>query len=137
MSDYGIRISPDGVDVKTGADKDMVITSKYSMLKGSLSGSGVVSVPQTGTRTNVTIAHGLGYIPMVQGFWNDRDGDIFSPNDFYPLPFYFVTFLETAFSVKSDATNVYLSFSIDDFGGGGAAVDIRYAYYIFIDKGKL
>lgn len=137
MSDYGFRISADGVDVKTGDDKDMVVTSKYSMLKGTVSGSGVVSVPRNATRTDVTIAHGLGYIPMVQGFWNDRDGDEFDPNYFYQLPTYYFSFFELAFSIKADATNVYISFSIDDFGSGGAAIDIRYAYYIFIDKGKL
>ena len=32
MSDYGIRISADGIDVKTGSDKDMVLTSKYPLL---------------------------------------------------------------------------------------------------------
>lgn len=137
MSDYGFRISADGVDVKTGADKDMVVTSKYSMLKGSLSGSGVVSVPRTGVRTNVTIAHGLGYIPIAQGFWNDRDGDEFAPTDFYQLPTYSFSSFELAFSIKADATNVVLSFSIDDFGSGGANIDIKYAYYIFIDRGKL
>lgn len=137
MSDYGFRISATGVDVKTGSDKDMVVTSKYSMLKGSFSGSGVVSVPQNGTRVNVNITHGLGHIPMVQGFWNDRDGDVFDPTFFYPLPTYLFTTVEYAFSAKADSTNVTLSFSIDDFGSGGSAIDIKYAYYIFIDKGKL
>lgn len=137
MSDYGIRISADGVDVKTGADKDMVITSKYSMLKGSLSGSGTISIPFSGVKQTVTIAHGLGYIPMAQAFWNDRDGDLGDPNAWYPLPFYFVTYYEQAMTVRADATNVYLEFSIDDFGGGSPNLDVKYAYYIFIDKGKL
>lgn len=137
MSDYGIRISADGIDVKTGSDKDMVLTSKYPLLKGSISGSGVVSVPRTGVRTNVSIAHGLSNIPMVSGSWNDRDGDEFDPTMYYLLPTYYISFFELAFSIKSDATNVVLSFSIDDFGSGGAAVDIRYTYEIYIDKGKL
>ena len=38
---------------------------------------------------------------------------------------------------KADATNVYLLFIIDDYGEGDPAIDINYAYYIFIDKGKL
>lgn len=137
MSNYGIRISPDGVDVKTGADKDMVLTSKYSMLKGSLPGTGVISVPRTGTDAVVTIPHGLGYIPFAQAFWNDRDGDDSDPTKFYPLPFSLVGVVGYAFIVDADTTNVYLRFSIDDFGAGGAAIDIRYSYYIFIDKGNL
>lgn len=137
MSDYGIRISADGVDVKTGADKDMVITSKYALLKGSIPGSGVVSVPRTGVRTDVTIAHGLSHIPMVSGSWNDRDGDEFDPAMYYTLPTYYTSFFELAFSIKADSTNVILSFSIDDFGAGGLAIDIRYTYEVYIDKAKL
>lgn len=137
MSDYGIRISADGIDVKTGADKDMVLTSKYSMLKGALPGTGVISVPRTGVDAVVTIPHGLGYIPFAQAFWNDRDGDLGDPSLFYPLPFFLATFLTEAHTVDADATNVYLRFNIDDFGAGGANVDIQYSYYIFIDKGNL
>ena len=139
MSDHGMRISADGVSVLTGADKDMVVTSKLSMLKGSLSGSGVVSVPQNGTPQVVTIAHGLPNIPMVQGFWNDRDGDVFNPGDFYPLPVYIFGFGGTdfAFTLEADATNVTITFIADDFGAGGANIDFKYAYYIFIDKGRL
>lgn len=138
MSDYGFRISKTGVDVKTGDDKDMVLTSKYPVLKGSLSGSGVVSVPRTAATQTVTIAHGLGYIPMVQAFYNDRDGDEFDPNYFYEFPAATIWgVVDFYFEVKADATNVYLLFSIDDYGAGGAAIDIRYSYFIFIDKGKL
>lgn len=137
MSSYGIRISAEGIDVKTGADNDMVLTSKYSMLKGSLPGTGVISVPRTGVDAVVTIPHGLGYIPFVQAFWNDRDGDLGDPTQFYPLPFFLATTLVQAHTVDSDTTNVYLRFNIDDFGALGAAVDIRYSYYIFIDKGNL
>jgi len=137
--DYGMRISADGVDAKSGEDKDMVLTSKLSMLKGSLSGSGVVTVPQTAVEQTVTIAHGLGYIPMVQSFWNDRDGDFFDPGDFYMMPAYIFGFGGTDFyfSVKADSTNVYLKFTADDFGSGGPSIDFRYSYYIFIDKGRL
>lgn len=137
MSDYGIRISADGVDVKTGADKDMVVTSKYSMLKGSISGSGTISVPFSGVTQTVTIAHGLGYIPMVQAFYNDRDGDFGDPDSWFSFPFYFITFYEQAFSIRADSTNIYIDFSLNDFGGGTPNLDVNYSYFIFIDKGKL
>jgi hypothetical protein len=111
MSDYGIRISATGIDVKTGADKDMIVTSKCSMLKGSISGSGTVSVVRDSTTTTVTIAHGLGYIPMVTAYWNDRDFDIYDSGFYFPMP----TYLNAInFRVRADSTNIYLDFSINE-----------------------
>jgi len=217
--DYGFKISRDGVDVKTGADVDMVITSKYSTLKGSLSGSGSISVPQTtkngtitaintgtefftsvahglvngdqvfidstgtmpaplerkvvyyvinktvdtfqlsltsgGSAINVTSAgtgtidfqsqtvvvinHGLGYIPMAQAFWNDSAGVYFSTDDYYSIGTYIFGFGGTDFffNCYANSTSVYILFAADDFGSGGANITFNYAYYIFIDKGRL
>ena len=134
---YGIRISANGVDVKTGADKDMVVTSKYEMLKGTLTGSGTVSAPQDGSITTVTVAHGLGYIPMVQAYAKDRDGDYFNQYYFLMPAYDFSLGTEIIWKVRADATNIYLDFGYNDLGFGGANVDIQYTYYIFINKGKL
>lgn len=137
MSNYGFRISVDGVDVKTGDDKDMVVTSKYQLLKGSNIVTGSKSVPQNGTKTTVTTAHGLGYIPFVQGFWNEESGDVGTPGYYYPLPTYYNEAIEVFFTIRADATNVYLDFQIDDSGGGGSNKTINYVYYLFINKGNL
>jgi hypothetical protein len=137
MADYGFRISADGVDVKTGADKDMVVTSKYPMFKGNASSSGSLSVPRTGVTQTVTVAHGLGYIPMVQGQWNDQNGSVFN-SYFYAFGVYLFNGTEEGlFTATSDATNIYLNFSINDFGLGGANVTMRYTYSIYLDKGKI
>lgn len=138
MSDYGFRVSKTGINVVTGEDKDMVLTSKYPVFKGSFSGSGVISVPRTGVAQTVTISHGLGYIPIVQAFWEDRDSDYFIGGEFYEFPLGTASgILDFYFKAKSDATNVYLIFTINDYGVGDPAIDIRYSYNIFIDKGKL
>lgn len=115
MSNLGIRISQEDVDVKTGSDKEMVLTSKYSIFKGATFGSGTVSVERDGTDAVVTIPHGLGYIPMVDATWNDADGIIFDPDQHYKMPSYsnFGT-LELFFRTSADATNVYLIFSVQD-----------------------
>ena len=55
-SDYGIKISKDGVDVKTAADEDLIMSSSFNMLKTKA--TGIVTAP-------TTVAHGLGYIPIV------------------------------------------------------------------------
>ena len=65
--DYGFRISKEAVSVQTGDDKDMVVTSKYPVLKGGISGGGTQSVPSrrivtfTAATSNVitSTAHGL------------------------------------------------------------------------------
>jgi len=217
--DLGFRLSRDGIDVKTGADKDMVITSKYSTLKGSLSGSGSISVPQTinlntitaintgtdfftcvahgllngnqvfidsdatmpaplekfniyyvinktadtfqlsltsggsaiditsagsgtitfQTQSAVVITHNLGYIPMTQAYWSDQAGVYFVPGDFYNIGTYVFGFGGTDFyfNCYSNDTYSYIVFQAEDYGAGGANITFDYAYYIFIDKGRL
>lgn len=76
--DYGFRISNESIDVKTGADKDMVVTSKYPVLKGAVAGGGTQTVPARRTReytanTNnvlTSTAHGLQNGAKIT-FWSD------------------------------------------------------------------
>jgi len=115
MTSLGIRISQDGVDVKTGSDNQMVLTSKYSMLKGSIQGTGSVSVERDGTPSVVTIPHGLGYVPMVQALFSDRDMKYWNTDNYILLPVYdFDGLTEFFCSARADSTNVYLEFSVTD-----------------------
>jgi len=115
MSSLGIRISMDGVDVKTGTDKEMVLTSKYAMLKGTTSGTGSVSVPRDGTPEVVTIAHGLGYIPFVQASFSDPDGIYWNTTNYISAPvFSFDGTTEFSVTATADATNIYLTFVVND-----------------------
>ena len=130
----GIRISAPGIDVKTGADKDMVLTSKYPVLKGTISGSGNISIPKDSVGHSVTIPHGLGYIPMVQAFARDRDGDYFHP-----------VYMQMSLYDIAGSVEVFWNTIVDDenltllwfYTGGGENVDINYTYYIYLDKAKL
>lgn len=54
MGDYGFKVSQDGFDVKTCDDKDLVMSSKFELLR----------TKATGTAGATTIAHGLAYIPV-------------------------------------------------------------------------
>lgn len=135
MGDYGIRISYDGYDVKTCNDIDCVLTSKYPVLKGSISGSGSTTV-SSGTPKTITIAHGLSYIPNVQGFAYDNSGYIISL--YFQLPVYFFDGdVEIGWSVSADTTNVYLYFSYTDYFTGVGSRSVAYKYFIYLDKGKL
>lgn len=116
MTSLGMRISQGGVDVKTGSDEEMVLTSKYSMLKGSTSGTGTVVVPRDGTLETVTIPHGLGYIPMVQALFSDRNQAYWNTDNYILFPVYdFDGSTEFYCSATADSTNVYLNFRVSDF----------------------
>jgi len=56
MSDWGIKVSKPGFDVKTCADYDLVMSSSFNMLKTKIFGN-------CGT-SGTTIAHGLSYTPI-------------------------------------------------------------------------
>ena len=57
-SDYGIKVSKPGVDVKTADDDELVMSSSFNMLKTKATGT--VTAP-------TTVAHGLAYVPIVFG----------------------------------------------------------------------
>jgi hypothetical protein len=130
MVDYGFRVSHNDVDVKTGDDEEMVVTSKYSELKGTLSGSGSKAIPHNTVQT-VTIAHGLGYIPFVNAYV-----DVAQDGNFATMPIFLASLIDQqTYWVKADDTNVYLKFwQGNDFSD---TYTVDYKYFIFIDKGKL
>lgn len=61
MGDYGIKISKEGFDVKTAADKDLVLTSKLDTIK--IAKTIATQHNQSGASETLSIAHGLGYSP--------------------------------------------------------------------------
>ena len=61
MADFGLKISKDGVDVKTAVDKDLVLTSKYDTIK--IAKAVDTQHTQSGASETLAIAHGLGYAP--------------------------------------------------------------------------
>ena len=116
MTSLGMRISQDGVDVKTGSDEEMILTSEYSMLKGSTAGTGTVVVPRDGSTTTVTSPHGLGYIPMVQALFSDRNMAYWNTDNYILFPVYDTDGSTEFFcSATADSTNVYLNFGVSDF----------------------
>ncbi len=132
MGNWGMKCSRDGIDVGSGNDRDMIFTSKYANLKGSLSGSGSKVVPNSGVKQTVTIPHGLSYIPMVQGYHSSDNVD------FGILPYFnLLGTLQIKFNIKADSTNVYLEFTMAELVDPPANYTIYYKYFIFIDKGKL
>jgi len=63
MSDYGIKISKAGYDVKTADPENLIMTSEANQYKIHLSGS----LSYTSTETQ-TVTHNLAYTPAYIAF---------------------------------------------------------------------
>jgi hypothetical protein len=63
MTDYGMKISKDGDDVTTAADKDLIMTSKFNQFKIFAQGSFTVTVAKNTAYGYTDLIHNLGYVP--------------------------------------------------------------------------
>ena len=120
MGNYGFRISKNGIDVKSGQDVDMVVTSKYPNLKGALSGT-VVIAKTADDQTKTVVTHNFGYIPIAQVY-------MYAYGDWSLLPH--ILPQATLFNTTSTTLNVF-------FGSWFANGNYTFKYFIFIDKAKL
>ena len=130
--DYGFRISKTGVDVKTGDDEDMVVTSKYAILKGANSGGGsqVISSNAVGI-TTITIAHGVGYIPIGEVRVYSSDYGFWWPTPFAaggPGGYLYIT-------TRYTASNLYID--VDYWDAAAATTTLNYKWFVHYDKGKV
>lgn len=73
MTDFGIKISQDGFDVKTAAISDLVLTSKANQYKIHLKGTANFTAPNQ----RINVAHGLAYTPAYISYQK------VSPNSYY------------------------------------------------------
>jgi hypothetical protein len=60
MSNYGIKVSKEGIDVKEASSRELAFTSKYRHIKLLETGKA--------TSTSFSKAHGLGYRPAFAGY---------------------------------------------------------------------
>lgn len=139
--DYGIKVSQEGVDVKTADNDDLVMSSSFNMFKIALSGTlSMTFTPGADTTTTtVSVSHGLGYIPAFQAFIT-LDPGIMSgtlANSTVPNP-YPILYLLGASSdltlvgmaqVYVDATKVYFTMQEDGIGGGPYSCSAK--FYLF------
>lgn len=66
MGDVGFKISQNNINVLTGSDKQMVLTSKLNSIK--IVKSGLLQHTQSGGTETISIPHGLSYIPGYMFF---------------------------------------------------------------------
>lgn len=80
MADYGMRVSQPGVDVLTGTDDQMMVTSKYNNVKISSILTFTNITNSTGLWSYVNSqSHGLGYVPIILMFEKLNSGSTWYP----------------------------------------------------------
>jgi len=136
--DYGLRISKNGSDVKTCADVDTIVNSKYACLKGALSDSGNFNnsggTPSSPSVVTTEITHSLGYTPICQGkiYYTNYLGELKGFN----LPCSQTPILGQQIDtwLEFDDNKLYIKQSAF---GLTPTTTFYYNYFIFLDKGKL
>lgn len=112
MADFGIKISPTGVDVLTAADKDLLFTTKHNVLKFS-----EVLLETIADLSSSTVTHGLGYVPAFLSYVKDGS------NNWYPIARGVIPV-----SISTAASNTI----VNTFNRDGANRTVR--TIVFIDK---
>jgi len=128
MSNYGIRVSAEGKDVRTCSDLDTIVNSKYANLKGTIAKTGSLVVGAV--KATATIPHNLGFIPMFD-VMVAQDG-----SEYFKTPTYSF-FLDRIVWAYADSTNVYISALQDEDWTGEPTITFNYKCFIFNDKGNL
>ncbi len=134
-SNYGMKVSQEGHDVKTALKERLVFSSKFDTLKFFASGSGSQSVPAAtapfGPSGNaiVTINHGLGYKPafivFCSSIWR-------TSADLSPYAYRSVGAISPDGGQYSvDNNNLYIELYNGDPGG---ARTIFYHYHIYYNE---
>lgn len=135
MTDYGIKVSQAGYDVKTANKENLVFSSKYDTLKLFANGSGSQNVPAAtapwgppGAAT-VIITHNLGYKPAFIIFCTSiwRSGNKFSPYTFKSIG----AISPDGEQYAADTTKIYIHFYNGDSSG---ARTIYYHYHIYYNE---
>lgn len=162
-SDYGIKVSKGGVDVKTANPKDLIFSSQFDSMKIMKTGTLSLVIPyeyfgggpdyQTYTIHTTSYTHNLGYIPFVLPRTNGEvaysgvdvgTGGDYIVNDLEEmdiprvLPYYFygITTIETALLLVTN-TQLILRITRENYTGDYADFRQRTAtlyYTIFHNR---
>jgi len=135
MTNYGIKISKPGFDVKTAAVKDQVFNSEANSLKIWMTGSTNISVSEftgfEGTGIgDVDIAHNLGYAPFYLCYFKLKHASKLWFQDSLDTSMLTGNFITG--SAYSNSTNLHLHVGVN--GDNLAAFTAVGYYLIFIDK---
>lgn len=138
MADYGVKITKEGKDIYSTEPRDYVFNSKYGSVKIAMQSPNKTYETVTvnaGSNATVTVAHNLGFIPMVMLFTELKPGSghwymggipVSDPTDRSGAV---ATINNTGTYV--DDTNLVIKY-YNDTGGN---LTVKYYYFIFADNG--
>lgn len=124
MANSGIKIAPQNTDIRTAADKDMVLTSKHKTFKAVMTGIEVFSFSSGGGDITRDITHTLGYNPGFLVFFLESLDNVVYVNAINSPDV-------QAFSFVRDNDKLRLRV----IKQVGVASSVKARYYIFSDKG--
>lgn len=129
MGDYGLKVSKDGQDVKTAADKNLTYSSKFDSLKAKTIDTKQITLPAASASVSGTIAHGLGYTPAYFVLVQLSSG-VYVPLRYVNL-FGELDARVATVVVSADTTNITIT--INGFVGVGD-VTLTFRYWIFYNQ---
>lgn len=65
MANYGVKVSKVGKNVRTAANADLTYKSSVQSSRVHMAVNNEITIPAGSSSGTVTIAHGLGYTPVV------------------------------------------------------------------------
>lgn len=130
-TDYGMRISKDGYDVKTCTDDQLVFSSSFF---NSICHK--IGIDTSGGL--MTISHNLGYAPAALCYIRDSGGSVIKMCE--GMPYYLNPFFggREGYFYKADASNIYIGENyLDPVEFDAAWRTGNSAYYIIFKDAKL
>lgn len=127
--DFGIKISREGVDVRSAQDDELIMSSAFNLPKIVTSDVVVLTppaVPTPGT-TVQTYAHNFGFVPTFLAFWE------FDGNSYFPVPKYWFTAggaLAYSLEAYTTATNFNVEFTYMAASPAGYPGPINIRFYL-------
>lgn len=116
MTVYGAKVSQQGFDVRTAADRQLTYSSEWPLLK--IAFQGTVTIPDA-TQDVTIVTHGLGYVPA---FWAFDTGT-------YVAPFSGTKLCYPGTSQFIVANGTALQWRGASRGAGAGAITLRYMLF--------
>lgn len=135
--DFGIKVSQAGVDVKTAADDELVMSSAFNLFKIVASGTGTLTAGAAGTSVYTDIPHSLGYQPAFLCFGYPPNTSQFwgaGYNQQFPVTFYALSggyfVLDSFMHAQVTTSDLRIAVTRASSSSASAAGTWTYKYYI-------
>lgn len=80
MADFGLKVLKEGADISSTDVRDLLMSSKYSMLKYHSDSTASLTLVPGDTDKYVEVSHGLGYVPAFIAYFKYQGVQYFIPS---------------------------------------------------------